>query len=663
MRRLLLLFALALGLPLIGVAAFGTWSAVEAERARAENQMLATTRALAGVVEREVTQARLLLDLLAASTNLNEGEFLAFDAQARQGIPAPLTVALVDGAGRFRINTFVPPDERVLAGMPLVQPDFLSQVLDAGGTVISGLFRGAFGRHLVSVARPVEVNGERLALIVSVPGSRFGEILRDQRLPPGWVAAILDAGGHIVARTRAEEEFIGQVATRPVLDLLARSDEGVVRAIPTHDGMNSVAAVARTRPSGFSVAMAAPLPAGWWEAWQAVGRTTVAGVVLLGIGLILAWALAGRLLRGVTALGRGEGGTGLHEFDLAAARIASAADAMRDAIAALQESETRYRVTLEAFAGGVYECVPGEGRVLRTPSLLRLIGEAEDDPGREWWLSRLHPDDRPAMDAALAEVRAGGRDRFEMEYRVRHADGHYVWVWHRSIARRDAEGRLLRLIGCIIDVTAEHEARDAEAMVARELDHRVKNNFALVSSIVGLTAAHHPHARAFAAELRDRLRALTEAHDVVRRGAGTEGVRLHALARRLAAPFEKTPGEALVLAGEDVAVQTEAVSHLALILHEWLTNAAKHGALSRPGGCVRLAARRENGTLVLEWTEQGGPPLPGPPARRGFGSLLAEATASGRFGGALEEDWTPDGLRLALRLAADRVAAAAEVVE
>ena len=267
------------------------------------------------------------------------------------------------------------------------------------------------------------------------------------------------------------------------------------------------------------------------------------------------------------------------------------------------------------------------------------------------------------MDAALAEVRAGTRDRFEMEYRVRHAAGHHVWVWHRSIARRDAAGKLLRLIGCIIDVTAEHEARDAEAMVARELDHRVKNNFALVSSIVGLTAARHPEAQAFASELRDRLRALTEAHDVLRRGAGAEGVRLHALARRLAAPFEKLGGDALALSGEDIGVQTTAVPHLALILHEWLTNAAKYGALSCPGGRVRLATWRENGTLVLEWTERGGPPIAGPPARRGFGSVLAEATATGRCGGALEEDWAPDGLRMVLRLAANRVAAAAEQVQ
>ena len=201
-------------------------------------------------------------------------------------------------------------------------------------------------------------------------------------------------------------------------------------------------------------------------------------------------------------------------------------------------------------------------------------------------------------------------------------------------------------------------------MVARELDHRVKNAFALVASIVGLTASRHPEAREFAAELGERLRALAAAHDVVRRGAG--GASLHELLRRLAAPHEDLLQEGgvpqagagcrrITVSGEDAALSPEAVPHLGLILHEWLTNAAKYGALSVPGGRVRIATRRENGTLSVAWVEEGGPMIEGPPAERGFGSMLAEATAGSRFGGTLDEDWAPGGLRLTLRLAEDRV--------
>jgi two-component sensor histidine kinase len=67
---------------------------------------------------------------------------------------------------------------------------------------------------------------------------------------------------------------------------------------------------------------------------------------------------------------------------------------------------------------------------------------------------------------------------------------------------------------------------------------------------------------------------------------------------------------------------------LVLGLHELATNAAKHGALSRPEGRVEVrlsAAPGGGGALRILWAETGGPPLPdGPPARRGFGTRLLE---------------------------------------
>ncbi len=66
-----------------------------------------------------------------------------------------------------------------------------------------------------------------------------------------------------------------------------------------------------------------------------------------------------------------------------------------------------------------------------------------------------------------------------------------------------------------------------------------------------------------------------------------------------------------------------------MALHELATNAAAYGALSSPGGRVRLdwsvvGASAEGERLRLRWVERGGPPVPGPPARRGFGSRLLE---------------------------------------
>ena len=106
---------------------------------------------------------------------------------------------------------------------------------------------------------------------------------------------------------------------------------------------------------------------------------------------------------------------------------------------------------------------------------------------------------------------------------------------------------------------------------------------------------------------------------------------------------------AVFLEGPPVPLAPAAVQPFAMVLHELATNAAKHGALSAPGGRleVRWRAGRmagDDGLLRLRWAETGGPPLAGPPTRRGFGTRVIEATVRGQLGGAVERRWEPSGL-------------------
>jgi two-component sensor histidine kinase len=81
--------------------------------------------------------------------------------------------------------------------------------------------------------------------------------------------------------------------------------------------------------------------------------------------------------------------------------------------------------------------------------------------------------------------------------------------------------------------------------------------------------------------------------------------------------------------------------------HELATNAAKHGALSVPGGRVAVSWRLEDGApgvLRLRWAETGGPPVARPPTRRGFGSRVLEGTVRAQLGGAVSLHWDRTGL-------------------
>ncbi|HWT30451.1 MAG TPA: HWE histidine kinase domain-containing protein, partial [Propylenella sp.] len=85
----------------------------------------------------------------------------------------------------------------------------------------------------------------------------------------------------------------------------------------------------------------------------------------------------------------------------------------------------------------------------------------------DWWFSRIHPDDAPRFHHTLEALFAGTISELDLEFRMRHANGSWVWVWQRGLAVRDVTGRLRRTVGAILDVTrrkqAEAALRESEA--------------------------------------------------------------------------------------------------------------------------------------------------------------------------------------------------------
>ena len=113
--------------------------------------------------------------------------------------------------------------------------------------------------------------------------------------------------------------------------------------------------------------------------------------------------------------------------------------------------------------------------------------------------------------------------------------------------------------------------------------------------------------------------------------------------------------ERIVIAGPDVLVGRTAATNLALLIHEFATNAAKYGALSTSGGRVDVTWRIEDGRVALTWREHGGPPVPGEPATEGFGSLLARTAVTSGLGGQVTREWRAEGLAVQLSAPLDRL--------
>jgi PAS domain S-box-containing protein len=129
---------------------------------------------------------------------------------------------------------------------------------------------------------------------------------------------------------------------------------------------------------------------------------------------------------------------------------------------ALEASETRLQLAACALPGFVYDWNCSSGKMLRTSGVEAMLGfqAAEIAPANRWWENLIHPEDRAlARGARVAQVASAGLETntVSSEYRVRHKDGRYVWVWDHCVLVRDRAGVIVRVVGTVLDITERKE--------------------------------------------------------------------------------------------------------------------------------------------------------------------------------------------------------------
>ena len=293
---------------------------------------------------------------------------------------------------------------------------------------------------------------------------------------------------------------------------------------------------------------------------------------------------------------------------------------------------------------------------------------------------------------ALVQNNTGQRDMGDLR-------GELTWLRSEEAMQRQAafdraqtlENRLLPLVGLLgvgmvllVVVAlrgernrawAEAEARqlaalraanDQTELLARELNHRVKNLFSVVLSIITISSRKQAPTAVVLDDIRARVHALSLAHSSSQGTGADESCRLADVIANIMRPYAETnpegPANRVRLSGPDVDLPARMITPMGLLIHELATNGAKYGALSVAGGVVRIAWKMSLGPdgeryLELEWIESGGPALTGehalaapgaaPPAKGGFGSRLT-AMAAQQMGGTLQRSWPETGARVNL---------------
>ncbi len=336
--------------------------------------MLETARTLTLVVDREMDGALSTLKALATSPSLAQGDFVEFRAQARDILAdyPDADIILADATGQQLVNTYLP------LGSPLPRrnvPDRVRRLFSTGKPSVSGLFKGAVtGRLLVSLDVPVRRDGRVVQdLAMTLPVDHLVEALSLPKLPPEWVATILDDSNAVVARTQNQEQFVGRQAEMPVLaQHLKLAPEGELEAMGLA-GVPIFASYSQSAASGWTVALSVPKALIMRDLWQwlswTLGGTVLLAVLGVGVALLLGNKIAvsiQALIAPALALGRGEpvrvGHLGLRETNEVAEALVKASSLLQQ-----RSAEARGKEEAEAANQAKSEFLANMSHEIRTP--------------------------------------------------------------------------------------------------------------------------------------------------------------------------------------------------------------------------------------------------------------------------------------------------------
>lgn len=221
-----------------------------------------------------------------------------------------------------------------------------------------------------------------------------------------------------------------------------------------------------------------------------------------------------RLLRGETAQFHGQlNGIGMTSTpDGIAVRITLTDISEQKRLEALNESELRLRMAMQAMSGGIYDWDRRAGTLYWSSDLSHVCGipSADFRPDRRWWRQRVHPEDLRRIRPVIANALRAHTHQFQVEYRVRHEDGHWAYVADRGQIVRDTSGRVVRLVGAMTDITARKHAEAALLRLNDRLEEKVVERTAELEARSQALAEAERFARATIDSLSSSLCVLDE---------------------------------------------------------------------------------------------------------------------------------------------------------
>jgi PAS domain S-box-containing protein len=477
LRTRLILLVVASILPLTSFTLVRRYLDYREAVENAGQKTLELTRGLAIAIGKDLQARIAVLEVMARSRSLQEGNLDAFRIQAETVMSDQFpgsNILLLRENGQQVMNTRLPPGTPLPARRNLQS---LRQVFATGRPAVSDVFEGVVAQlPLISIDVPVKRLDGTVAYVLSLnpPFDAFADTIRRQRLPDGWIASVVDRQGVAVARNRDPERHVGQKVVPALLERLTAEPEGVL-ITTSREGIEVVSAFSHVQPYGWAVATGLPFSDLTGPAIDAVLRVLgVAGAALL-ISLILAGIVARQVTGPMLTLRRLATAADSNEILKAPSTGLAEADEVLHALIVAERDRRRSeteRNQVERQAQRIFETsqdvilvTDGYGKIVQvSPSAVKALGYQPEEMVGHGSQEFVLPED---LDATRNEMREARRGRATRHFTCRyvHKDGHVVplsWmaVWSEPDRRHFFIGR---------DMT-EYESAEAQLRQAQKME-------------------------------------------------------------------------------------------------------------------------------------------------------------------------------------------------
>jgi len=663
-----LFYSLALLLPALIFSALMFLRAATFEREGMEREIMDVVRSAAVAIDRELAATATTLKALASSPSLAEGDLKAFYGQAMAAQEAGGTHFFLTRAnGRQLVNT------RAAWGAPLpeVSANDWKEVVTSGKPQVSNLYQGIMAHGPVfSISVPVK-RGKRVAYVLSasIAPDRIYEILKNENLDDGWIAAVTDRVGVYIARS---QDF-GKTVGRPLRSDLwkgSKQHSGIWRTTDA-EGVAVLRASTHSQQSNWLVSVTVPVAIANLPIVRSWSLVATLGLSFGLLSALLAFLFGRRLsdpvkqlVDGAGALGRGERVrpvvSSISEVRAVSDALVQASETRQKMEHSLREGEDRLRLALASADTGTWDWDLTTDALTWDDRMHELWGlEPAAIVSIDTYLSALHPQDREPTLAAIKSAQDPNKPlEYDVEHRVKRArDGVERWVTARGRAHF-ANGVAVRMTGTARDITERKHWEEHTQLLMREITHRSKNLLAVIQAMARQSKVGSKTVKDFEARFSGRLQALAASHDLLVQ-RDWHGVSVADLVKSQLGHYLDEHAKQIEIAGQKMIVTPEAAQNIGLAVHELSTNAAKYGALSVPQGAVLvrwacIGSGAEEARFQMVWSERGGPTV-APPVHKGFGQVVMEQLAARALQGKARLQFDPKGVRWTLDIPASHI--------